>query len=194
MPREDNNESGQIGIRGKFTTGGISNEINLGGSINLTENRNAFAFGAFPTATRAGCGIAAATSSSFCSNLYAPVVVARPANGLVGGNLGNVPRVSKTEFASYFLSDTLGIADDRILLTVGARRQFLTIEGYDRASLRRTTRYHESATTPVIGLIVRDDLALRQPDRGDRAGADRAGEREHAQSGRGLRAVPLEAI
>lgn len=151
VPREDNNESGKIGVRGKFTVAGISNEWNVGGSANYTENRNAFAFGAFPASVR-GCG---ATATSFCTNLYAPVAVDKPANGTVGGSLTNLPRVSKSAFTSLFLSDTIGFLDDKVLVTAGARRQAMEIDGFDRASLLRTTHYDQTITTPVVGVIVR---------------------------------------
>jgi iron complex outermembrane receptor protein len=151
VPREDNNESGKLGLRGKFTVAGISNEWNVGGSANYTENRNAFAFGAFPTSVR-NCG---ATATAFCTNLYAPVSVAKPANGTTGGNLGDVPRVSKSAFTSLFASDTLGFIDNRVLVTVGARRQGMIVEGFDRATFLRTTRYAQTVTTPVVGLILR---------------------------------------
>ncbi|MBP6435732.1 MAG: TonB-dependent receptor, partial [Sphingorhabdus sp.] len=151
VPREDNNESGQAGVRGEFSTGGVSHEFSLGGSINFAENRNSFAFGSFPAAVRT-CGAAA---SAFCTNLYAPVLVAEPADGLVGGDLANPPRVAKTEFRSLFFSDTLGFLGDRLLATVGARRQTLIVEGFNRATLQRTTRYKDTVTTPVVGLVVR---------------------------------------
>lgn len=151
VPREDNNESGKIGIRGKTTIAGISNDWSVGASANYTENRNAFAFGAFPSSVR-GCG---ATAASFCTNLYTPVAVDKPANGTTGGNLANLPRVSKSAFTSMFLSDTLGVLDDRVLVTVGARRQNMIIDGFDRATLMRTTHYAQTVTTPVVGLILR---------------------------------------
>jgi iron complex outermembrane receptor protein len=151
VPREDNNESGKIGLRGRFAFAGISNEVNVGASVNFTQNRNAFAFGSFPTGVR-GCGAAV---SAFCTNLYAPVMVAKPANGTVGGDLDNVPIVAESAFRSAFLSDTIGLLDDKILVTLGARRQSMIVEGYDRATLRRTTRYNDTVTTPVVGVIVR---------------------------------------
>ncbi|MCM8729354.1 TonB-dependent receptor [Hephaestia sp. GCM10023244] len=156
VPREDNNESGQAGIRGKFRTGGISHEINAGVSVNFTENRNSFAFGDFPAAVRAPCG---AGATAFCTNLYTPVQVAKPADstipGFVSGSFTKVPRVSTGAFASVFASDTIGIADDRLLVTLGARRQNIQVDAYNRTTRARTAHYDESATTPVIGIIAR---------------------------------------
>lgn len=155
VPRTDNNESGQIGVRGRFETGAVSHRFSLGASVNFQENRNSFAFGSFPLAVRA-CG---ASALNFCTNLYAPVTVALPPNsttpGFVAGSFTNLPRVSTAEFYSYYASDTLGVWDDRILLTLGARHQRIGVDTYNRNTLLRLTRYREDATTPVVGLVVR---------------------------------------
>ncbi len=151
VPREDNNESGQAGVRAKFRTGPFSHEVNAGGSINFAENRYGFAFGAFPVEQRQSCAPTpggAIFEIDFCTNLYAPVVVAKPADsqltGFVAGISAASPIVVKSELASVFVSDTIGASDDRVLVTVGARRQNIVVGGYD-----------ESATTPVIGVVVR---------------------------------------
>lgn len=157
VPREDHNRSAQTGVRGKLKFDGITNELNLGGSINYTENRNSFAFANYAASLRSACGAAA---TSFCTNLYSPILVDKPANGTVGGNLDNPPPVSKTLFRSLFFSDTIGVLDDRILLTAGARRQFMRIDGYDRNTLARTTHYTAAKTTPVVGLTVRPTESL----------------------------------
>jgi iron complex outermembrane receptor protein len=153
VPRKDNNESAQAGIRGKFDVAGISNEFNAGGSLNFAENRNAFAFGAF-TAANGGTS-ATGTSTSFNTNLYDPRFVQRPPNGTSGGNLNDLPKVATSSFKSLFFSDTIGLIDDRILITAGLREQQIIVRGYDRTSLKRTSRYDKSATTPVVGVIAR---------------------------------------
>jgi iron complex outermembrane receptor protein len=158
VPREDNNESGQIGIRAKFKTGGISHQINAGGSVNYTDNRNSFTFGTFDASLRTGCGIAAATTTSFCTNLYNAPQVPKPANATLpssGGSLTDLPHVATTEFRSLFASDTIGFLDDRVLITAGVRRQWMVIDGWNRGTLQRTTRYDEARTTPVIGVVVK---------------------------------------
>ena len=153
VPREDSNQSGQAGIRGKFNIGGISNEFNAGGSINLQENRNSFRSGTFPAAVRT-CSTA---TTVYCTNIFAPVYVAKPADTptTTGGSLTDLPRVSKNDFSSLFVSDTIGFAEDRVLVTFGARRQHLVVEGYNRATFRRDTNYVKTVTTPVVGITVR---------------------------------------
>jgi len=162
VPRRDNNESGQAGIRARFATGPFTHEVNAGGSINYTENRNSFAFGDFPLAVRTGCAVAPGTAISalnFCTNLYSPAIVAKPADsttaGFVAGSFTDPPRVQRNTLGSIFASDTIGAFDGRLLVTLGARHQTIVADSYSRTTFVRTDRYDESATTPVIGIVVR---------------------------------------
>ena len=157
--REEFNESGLVGIRAMFNTGGISHQINAGGSVNYTDNRNSFSFGSFDATLRTGCAAAPLATTSFCTNLYnAPTNIPQPANVTLpssGGSLTDLPHVATTEFRSVFASDTIGFLDDRVLITAGARRQWMVIDAWNRGTLQRTTRYDEARTTPVIGVVVK---------------------------------------
>ncbi len=144
IPRNDNNESGQAGIRGKFATGPITHEINLGASHSRYVNRNAYEFGPFgPTATNA-------------NNIYDPVQVVKPTfNALVAGNLADPNPANRTRLTSFFVSDTIGAFDEKVELTLGLRRQEIFFRTYNITTGERTSRYKERATTPVIGLVIR---------------------------------------
>ena len=163
VPREDNNEAGQIGVRAKFNTAGISHQINAGAAVTFQENRNSYANGVFPSSTRVGgncTGISASslTVNVFCSNLYnspevaAPLTTSTPV--ATGGDLTNLPRAQTFAFASGFMSDTLGAWDDRILLTVGGRYQQIIARTYNKQNAR-LTKYVRDAWTPAIGLVVK---------------------------------------
>lgn len=144
IPRNDNNEAGQAGIRGKFATGPITHEINLGASHSRYVNRNAYEFGPFgPDGTNA-------------NNLYDPVQVAKPTfNVFVAGDLDDPNPANRTRLTSFFASDTLGAFDDKVELTVGLRRQQIFFRTYDVTAGGETSRYKESATSPVVGLVIR---------------------------------------
>ncbi|HSI19314.1 MAG TPA: TonB-dependent receptor, partial [Sphingomonas sp.] len=123
-----------------------------------TDNRNSFTFGTFDASLRTGCGIAAATATSFCTNLYNAPQVPKPANATLpssGGSLTDLPHVATSEFCSVFLSDTIGFLDDRQMITGGVRRQWMVIDAWNRGTLQRTTRYDRARTTPVIGVVVK---------------------------------------
>lgn len=138
VPRTDNNEAGQAGIRAKFRTGPVSHEVNAGGSMIWQVNRNAYDF-----------------LQGYATNLYNTPSVARPSTWFAGGDLDDPFPLSRTELGSLFISDTIGAFDDRALLTVGLRHQAIQVKSYSYADGSRTGAYDESANTPVIGLVVK---------------------------------------
>ena len=156
VPRTDNNEAAQAGLRVKLAAGGITHEFNLGGSALWQVNRNAYDF-------LYGPGFA-----GFATNLYATPDVALPSSSLVGGDLDDPFPISRTRLASAFASDTIGAFDDRVLLTAGLRLQTIRTSGYAAnadASLgiaagERTSLYDEDAVTLVVGLVVKPVAGL----------------------------------
>lgn len=144
IPRNDNNEAGQAGLRGKFATGPITHEINIGGSHSRYVNRNAFEFGPFSRNATNG------------NNIYDPVQVPLPVfNALVSGDLADPNPANRTRLSSLFASDTLGAFDDMVQLTVGLRRQNIHFRAYNITTEVQTSEYNKTATTPVVGLVVR---------------------------------------
>lgn len=141
VPRTDNNEAANAGVRIKLAAGGITHEFNIGASGMRQINRNAYDFlGGF---------------AGFATNLYATADVALPGTGFVGGDLNDPNPVSRTRLWSSFASDTIGFWDDRILATVGLRLQKVNSKGYDYFTTLQTSEYDESAVTPVFGLVVK---------------------------------------
>jgi len=141
VPRTDNNEAAQAGLRVRLAQGGISHEINVGGSMIWQVNRNAYDFlGGF---------------SGYATNLYDTPVVPLPGTGFVGGDLDDPFPVSRSRLGSVFASDTLGFFNDNVLLTAGLRLQTIDSRSYSYADGSPAGRYDESAVTPVIGLVVK---------------------------------------
>ena len=144
IPRNDNNEAGVAGLRAHFNTGPISHEINIGGSHIRQVNRNAYVFGPFSRTATNG------------SNLYNPVQVAEPPyTAFSGGNLAHPFPINRTRLSSLFASDTLGILDDRMLVTLGLRRQNIFFRAYSAANSAQTSSYNQTSTTPVVGVVLR---------------------------------------
>lgn len=144
VPRTDNNEAGQAGVRAKLAIAGTTHEVNAGVSHIRQVNRNAFDF-----------------LAGYATNLYNPPVVPLPASGFVGGDLNDPFPISRSRLTSLFVSDTIGFAGDRVLLTAGLRHQRIKVISYnyyDGGS--RTGAYGESAVTPVIGLVVKPRAGL----------------------------------
>jgi iron complex outermembrane receptor protein len=143
VPRTDNNEAANAGIRIRLASGGISHQLNIGGSYVWQVNRNAYDFRYGPR------------FEGFATNLYTTPQVALPSSSLVGGDLADPYPISRTRLGSVFASDTLGLWSDRILLTGGLRLQTIGVRGYDYADGAQATRYDEDAVTPVVGLVVK---------------------------------------
>nr|WP_277923653.1 TonB-dependent siderophore receptor [Sphingomonas sp. TREG-RG-20F-R18-01] len=148
VPRTDNNETAQAGIRVKLAAGGVTQEINLGGSMIWQVNRNAYDF-------RYG-----ASFDGFATNLYDTRQVALPASLLVGGNLADPFPVSRTRLGSAFASDTIGVLADRVLLTAGLRLQTINQRSYSYTDGSLSGTYDESAVTPVVGLVIKPVAGL----------------------------------
>jgi iron complex outermembrane receptor protein len=141
IPRTDNNEAATIGARAKLVGGGISHEFNVGGSMNWLVNRNAFEFYAL---------------SAGRNNLYAPVELPRSSTvTFVGGNLADPFPISRSRLSSVFFSDTIGLWDDRILLTAGLRLQVINAKSYSNATGALASEYDEDKVTPVFGLVIK---------------------------------------
>lgn len=151
-PRTDNNEAAQAGIRVTGEGGGITHQLNIGGSLIWQVNRNAY--------QRYG---------TYLTNIYDPVAVDRPAETAVrGGDLDDPFPVARTRLRSFFVSDTLGLFGDRVLVTGGLRRQTIEVIRYTYNAVGalqpgdEQTRYEESEVTPVIGIVVKpsDSISL----------------------------------
>lgn len=141
IPRTDNNEAATAGLRARFDTGGITHEVNAGGSINWLVNRNAFEFYAL---------------SAERNNLYAPVEVTPSSTvTFIGGDLDDPFPISRTRLSSAFVSDTIGLWDDRIRFTAGLRLQAINVKSYSNATGALTSEYDEDKATPVFGLVVK---------------------------------------
>jgi iron complex outermembrane receptor protein len=141
IPRTDNNEAATAGLRARFETGGMSNEINVGGSMNWLVNRNAYEF---------------YTDSPGLNNLYDPVELPRSNTvSFAGGNLDDPFPIARTRLRSAFVSDTVGFWDDRVLFTAGVRLQEIRSKSYSYSGGALQSEYKEDAWTPVFGLVVK---------------------------------------
>jgi iron complex outermembrane receptor protein len=145
--REDDVLSFDGGVELKFTTGSIGHTLVVSASSVELESRNAFAFYLTP----------------FTSNLYDPVVVAAPQTGIFpGGDLSNPLLTEKTENESFALAYTASLLEDRLLATVGLRRQSINTKTFDYNSGAELSGYDADETTPAVGLVwkVSDTLSF----------------------------------
>lgn len=132
--------TGETGLRGRFQTGTVSHALALSAS--------------YLTLDRGGTGASAFQPT----NLYRPepITVAWPVSPTP------TPKTSETTLSGLALADTLGFLDDRVLLTLGVRRQNVKSTNFDSDTGAATSSYDASAWTPMAGLVLRptDDLSL----------------------------------
>jgi iron complex outermembrane receptor protein len=139
IPHIEDNTSAMAGLNGKFQTGPVSHKLNFGLAGIWTQQRSAYNF----------------DLNAHATNIYDPVDTPAPVGNFPGGDLGDPNVVGKTIVRSGAVSDTLGFFDDRVLLTLGLRRQQLIVQGYSYDGGSRTAFYDESITTPVYGIVIK---------------------------------------
>lgn len=140
-PHDEDNKSAIAGLNGHFNTGPVSHQVNLGLSGTWGEQRSAFE--------------AILVANRVPGNLYNPVQVPRPSNTYFGSDIHDPRIVGKNRVKSAAVSDTLGFIDDKVLLTVGVRRQTIEVDAWSTTSGARNANYDESITTPVYGLVIK---------------------------------------
>lgn len=137
--REELVRTGETGIRGALQTGAVSHQWSASLSAFDIESKNAYAY---------------SSAGGIIGNLYHPYAVAMPpATALVGGSLSSPHVTERTQTRSLALADTLGFLDDRLLVTLGVRRQSIEARGYNYNTGLRTSSYRKYATTPMLGAV-----------------------------------------
>lgn len=131
----------EIGARGTFDTGIIEHSVTLQANVMRQTLSRGFNSG---TTQR--------------TNLYNPAdrieqFVAKPSN---------VPKATESKFYGLSLSDTMSMWDERAQLTLGARFQHIDSENYSAANGSVTSSSDASATTPMVGVVVKpwDNVSL----------------------------------
>ncbi|NUT76248.1 TonB-dependent receptor [Pseudomonas sp. C1C7] len=140
-PHDEDNRSLMAGLNGRLQTGAISHQLNVGVAGIWGEQRSAF-----ETIGSAG---------RYSTNLYDAGQQPRPAATSFGSDIHDPRIVGKNQLRSVAIADTLGFVDDRVLLTLGARRQSLKVDGWSTTTGARTSSHDASITTPVFGLVVK---------------------------------------
>lgn len=136
--REDRVTTGDVGVRAEFRTGSVGHRLVASAAAFKLDSKNAYAFGGY--GTRIG-------------SLYAPVVVSAPTELSAGGVMFDPLTTIETETRSYAIADTLSLAEDRVLLTLGARRQQIEQYSYDYNTGALSGSYDARATTPVGAVV-----------------------------------------
>lgn len=128
--------SAEAGVRANFDTGFIKHQLTLGATRLIQDQDIQFVFAGFGTAQT--------------SNLYNPTYYNTPTTE--GLARDPVPYISTT-LTGYALADTLSVWDERLQLTLGARRQHVESQNHPTNFQAGGPLYDESATTPSVGVL-----------------------------------------
>lgn len=131
--------SGMGGLRGQFTTGPVSHQINAGYSARIQRDKTAWRM----------------SVNNPTTNIYDNHNVERPDNALSGGDYHDPLPTNRQRSQGWLLSDTLGFFDDRLLFTAAARRQKVVVRGYSNKTGQEDTgaRFTDSRWMPTYGIV-----------------------------------------
>jgi iron complex outermembrane receptor protein len=137
--RKDRIGTAEIGVRGTFATGPVKHTVVASAAKYSNDRDNAYAISA----------------GSVRNNIYTPYASPYPiANGAFVGNTLADPRLTdKIDTSSVAVADTMAFMDDRLLVTLGVRRQTIEQTSYAYNTLEQTSTYDKSKTTPVAGVV-----------------------------------------
>ncbi|WP_158583434.1 TonB-dependent siderophore receptor [Salinisphaera sp. Q1T1-3] len=141
VPYEANLFTGQAGFRGNFDTGPISHKINVGYSGYYRRMNTAYR----------QSSLAALQST----NIYDPAALPSPPTVVSGGDFDNPPIRNRHRADGWAISDTAGLFNDKLLLTVGARYQSLRIENYSAEGVFNEPAIVNHAVSPAYGVVVK---------------------------------------
>lgn len=134
--RQDGIATGEIGLRGSLRTGPVSHQLSVTASAFNLNSRNAYATSAYQN-----------------SSLYDTAVLALPAFNAFGNSLDSPRTTNRTTLHSTAVADNLGFFEERLLVTVGARRQTIVQNGYAYNTGKQNAHYDDSAWTPMAGVV-----------------------------------------
>ncbi len=145
FPSGGNHRYAEAGLKNHFDTGPVKHNLVVATSVWDLDLKAGFA----------NLGIGGS------SNIYAPVAFAGPASGSEL-TLDKIGKTTESLFTSVVVADTLGFADDRFLLTLGARSQRIVTQGYNATSGQQKSSYHETRLTPALGAVwrIRPDISV----------------------------------
>ena len=140
--RKDSIKTGEVGLRGTFSTGPVKHTVVGSFGAYQAVSKNAFAFSNFG-------GVPAGT---LYDTTFIPIPDETYYTG--GSNLSDPLTTLRVVTRSEALADTLSFAGDSVLLTVGARRQQIESTSFDYGTgAVGTPASKDARVTPVAGLV-----------------------------------------
>lgn len=148
--REEDISTGELGLRGHAITGPVSHQWVMSAATFRAEERNAFG------------GNYATFAGGLDNSFDVPMPELDPTT--VSSSFSDPRVIGRTRTQSLAIADTLGFIDDRLLVTLGVRRQGIHTTDYDGFTGARSSdsdiKVYE--TTPVAGVLYKltDDISV----------------------------------
>ncbi|WP_130272080.1 TonB-dependent receptor [Phyllobacterium myrsinacearum] len=135
FPSSGTHYSGQIGIRGQFATGPLTHNTTL-------------------TLARWNQDLKLTGSilGRFRSNIFSPVSVTRPDTSSIV-DLDDIHDTARPRYSSLAFADTMGLFDERLLLTIGGRWQNIASASFNAVSGAETSSYDRWKFSPALGAV-----------------------------------------
>ncbi|MET4580180.1 TonB-dependent receptor [Ottowia thiooxydans] len=140
-PESSKSKSYLLGTRVKFGALNAWHELNIAASSMDIE-----------------AGYAFAQWQGFASNLYRPVLVENPfQTGAPFAGFMDTRQASQTKLSSVGISDTMAWHDGAVQLTLGLRRQKITVDNYAGTAPVNNwiSGYGKSVNSPAVGLVLK---------------------------------------
>ena len=136
FPSGGRHRYGETGMRADFETGPLTHNLVVASSIWAMDLSSGFS----------NLGV---TGNS---NLYNPskISAASASAQLMADDL---PVTARHRFSSLNAADTLGLFDDRLRVTLGARAQTMKTRNYSSTTGAKTTSYNKSELSPALGIV-----------------------------------------
>lgn len=125
-----------VGLRTRFSTGAVRHTLVL--AANALERETGYFYALDP--------------GSIASSIYNPAPL--PAIAVARGAPGRSQEISNHSFA---VADTLGFLNDRVLLTLGLRRQTISQDSYSVNTGAFLSNLKGSSTSPLVGLVLKPE-------------------------------------
>ncbi|HAZ53724.1 MAG TPA: TonB-dependent siderophore receptor, partial [Franconibacter helveticus] len=89
------------------------------------------------------------------TNIYDTNPVNKPANATFAGEYYDPLTTGRTRSQGWLLSDTLGVLEDTVQLTLGARYQKVVVRSYDNntGAEKQDSRFNEDRWMPTYGIV-----------------------------------------
>lgn len=139
VPFEAHSFSGQAGVRGNFDTGPVSHQINFGYSGYYRRTDSAYKMSDY--------------ANQAPTNIYDPADIGYLPTASEAGNQDDANVRTRTRADGWALSDTAGLFDDKVLVTVGGRYQVIAVDNYSYQGESDGHPIRGHKLSPVYGVV-----------------------------------------